>query len=461
MGASLMSNRGKSPYVQLLRWYSRAWRKDHGHIMLDTLEQRASERGSARPSISEAWSIRAHGLSTRATRRWAAISAGAALFAYLIAGWLLLSNAIVLTGAESAYYALAFFAAPLALALSAVVLLHRRGQLSAPAALLTAVSAIPACAFTAFSAASFSVGFDEADAGLGSGWFGSSTLIFLGLAWIAGTFALVAPVSSVLPKIRIAAIRVLLPSLLAAIAVPVVGIFIHAGQIIGVMGATTLLVMALRGDPSVRTASKRQYSPILGKDQATILNPRLTRRGYLTISVWAGVSLILGAGCVVFALTGSLISPVARDSTHAMNLGLAAGALAAIPIVIAYGLTLFQRYGAPFLAATLTCCGSLVLESAAQALGADHLMQWPLTLASALLLGTALALPSGRLLPGRGSFRFGVTVALALAASAIGIFIVTMAAFIAPLGAAALFIWSLDKRSKLMQQPNLPMVYPS
>lgn len=456
-----MSNRGENGYVQLLRWYPRAWRKDHGHIMLDTLKQHASERGSARPSISEAWSIRAHGLGTRATRRWAAVSAGAALLAYLIASWLLLSNAIVLAGAESVYYALAFFVAPLALTLSGVVLLHRRGQLSAPAALLTAVSAIPAWAFAAFSAASWSVGFDEAYAGPGSGWFGSSTLIFLGLAWIAGTFTLVAPVSSVLPKIRIAAIRVLLPSLLAVIAVPVVGILIQADQTIGVFGAAALLVIALRGDPSAPTPSKRQYGPILGKDSATISRPRLTRRGYLVVSVWAGVSLILGVGCVVFALTGSLLSPVARDSTHAMNLGLAAGALAAIPIVFAYGMTLFQRYGAFFLAATLICCGSLVLESAAQTMGADHLMQWPLTLASALLMGTALALPSGRLFPGRGSFRIGVRVALALAASTIGIFIVTMAAFIAPLGAAALLIWSLGKLSKRKQQPNLPMVYPS
>ena len=135
------------------------------------------------------------------------------------------------------------------------------------------------------------------------------------------------------------------------------------------------------------------------------------------------------------------------DSTHAMNLGLAAGALAAIPATIAAGIMLTPRFGAFMRWSALICCASLLLEAAAQLLGAGHATQWPLTLAAATLMGFALALPFGRLIPGRRSLRIGVTVMLGLAGSTIGLNLVTMAAFIAPLAAAALVVWSLTRLS--------------
>ncbi|MET3923329.1 hypothetical protein ABIB26_004290 [Arthrobacter sp. UYEF20] len=82
------------------------------------------------------------------------------------------------------------------------------------------------------------------------------------------------------------------------------------------------------------------------------------------------------------------------DSTHAMNLGLAAGALAAIPAAIAAGMVLTPRFGSVMHWSALLCCASLVVEAAAQLLGAGHPTQWPLILAAASLMGFAVALPS-------------------------------------------------------------------
>jgi cytochrome c-type biogenesis protein CcmF len=105
------------------------------------------------------------------------------LIAYVSAVVLLLGGAGLPPSSGFVQLVLAVFIGPLASAFSGTILLERVGRLSAPGALFTAASAVPACGFAALSAASWSVGFDEADAGLSVSWFGSSTLLFLILAW--------------------------------------------------------------------------------------------------------------------------------------------------------------------------------------------------------------------------------------------------------------------------------------
>ena len=110
----------------------------------------------------------------------------------------------------------------------------------------TAASAIPACGFAALTAASWSVGFEEADAGFGRSWFGSSTLFFLILAWIAGTICLVAPVEPMLSKRRALPIRLVQSTALAAPLALVLGALTLMAPLIGTLGAVVLLVVALR-----------------------------------------------------------------------------------------------------------------------------------------------------------------------------------------------------------------------
>ena len=136
-----------------------------------------------------------------------------------------------------------------------------------------------------------------------------------------------------------------------------------------------------------------------------------------------------------------------NDSTHAMNLGLAAGALAAIPATIAAGSVLAPRFGSVMRWSVLLCCASLLGVAAAQFLGAGHPNQWPLILVAATLMGFAVSLPFGRLIPGSRALRIVVTAMFGFAGSLLGLSLVTMAAFIAPLAATALFVWSLTRPS--------------
>ncbi|ALV47120.1 hypothetical protein MB46_18125 [Arthrobacter alpinus] len=384
-----MSDSRHRRYAQLLRWYPQSWREENGRIVLDTLEQHASDRGIARPSISEAWSLRAHGLGERATPRWAAVAAATALVALVAASWILLSNAIMLPGAEVVRLLLAVFIGPLAGAIAAVVLLHRAGMLPAPAALFTASFAVPACGFAALTAASWSAGFNEADAGLGMSWFGSSTLLFLILAWTAATLSLLAPAGIVLKARRPTPLRLLLSAVIAAVLAPILGAVVLMGQVLSILGAAVVLVFALRSSRAQRLAIRVETTratapPVLQKAAA------LTPQKVTTAGAAALVSLVVGLGCAVFALTGSAWSSAVTDSTRAMNLGLAGGALAAIPTAIATGMVLALRHGAVMRWSAFLCCVGLVVEAAAQFLGAGHSSQWPLTLSAAALMASQL-----------------------------------------------------------------------
>jgi hypothetical protein len=444
-----MSADRRRRYARLLRWYPRSWREEHGTIVLDSLEKHASDRGMARPSVPEAWSLRANGLGARATHRWATGLAATALIAFMGATGLLLSNAITFPEVGSVRLVLAVFIGPLASALSAVVLLLLAGRLSAPAALSTAASAVPACGLAALAAASWSVGFDEADAGLGRSWFGSSTLLFFILGWVAGTLSLVAPTTSVLGKRGSRFIRHLQSIFLAAPLALILGALMLMAPMIGTLGAAVLLVVTLGLNRAKHPAAWRETVPVAVPPRTPTPTPTVARTWRRDAAAGAAALLtwIVGLGCAVFALSGSNWAPMVRDSTQAMNLGLAAGALAAIPATVAAGIMLTHRFGSVMRWSAVICCASLIVEAAAQLLGAGHPTQWPLILIAATLMGFAAALPFGRLIPGRRSLRIGVTAMLGFAGSVIGLNLVTMAAFIAPLAAAGLVVWSLIRLS--------------
>lgn len=40
-----MSDVRRNKYERLLRWYPKAWREEHGRLMLDTLDEHATDRG--------------------------------------------------------------------------------------------------------------------------------------------------------------------------------------------------------------------------------------------------------------------------------------------------------------------------------------------------------------------------------------------------------------------------------
>lgn len=441
-------------YARLLRWYPKGWRQTHGRLMLDTLDEHAHDRGIARPGLAEAWSIRAHGLGERATIRWAVTAAVVSLAGFILATAILLSDAMYMPGAGVVRTTLAVLVGPLFLTFAVLILLHRRGQLSAPAALCGAVAAVPAFALAALAAASWSVGFDEADAGMGRSWFGSATLLFIVLAWLTATVSLFAPTALLVGRKLPVMIRLPLIGLLAAILAAVVGVLMVTGQMMGSVAAAAVLALAvLSGRPgSVRPGSVGPAGLALSVQVAEQRSSPGQAAG-LTRSAWAiacvaGLfSFVAGLGCAVFALTGSIWSPGVTDSTHAMNLGLAAGALAAIPAAVAAGVIFTPRFGKIMRWAVLLLSAALAVEAAAQFAGAGHPLQWPMTVAAAVMLSLSFALPVSGLVSSKPAVRFGVAAALGLAGSMPALMVVSAAAFIAPPVAAILVVWSWRRLS--------------
>ena len=365
------------------------------------------------------------------SNRWAIGCAAASLLAFLGANGILFSNALHLPWADPARLILGGFLGPLAGSLSAVVLLHRAGRLPAGVALFTAVSAVPAWALAALAAASLSVRFDEADMNRGFSWFGSSMLLFMILGLIAGTVSLAVPFGTLLAGRRSLAVRALQAVLVAAPTALALGALMLMPPMAGTLGAVALLVLALqKGRPAPSEA-------------AVPAHPRqVPAPNRITVAGAALALFLVGLACAVFAVTGSNWAPNVTDSTHAMNLGLAYGAFAGIPVLVLAGLVLGRRLGPTTPWVVLLGCAAMAVQGFAQLLGAGHPSQWPATVVAAALMGFAIALPLGRLVTSGGFGRIAVVVLMGLAASTVGLPLVTMSAFLAPLGSAALLIWS-------------------
>lgn len=401
------------------------------------------------PSPARAWSRRAYSLGEHATPVWAAVCSAAALTAFLVSSALLMTNALYWPGAESVRVAASMFIGPLGLSLAVVVLWHQSGRMSAPAAAFTALAGIPAWALAAVTAGSWSAGFEAADAGTDPGWFGASTLLFFAAAWTAGTAALVPAVDDLWQLQRFRLLRGALRVLLAASAAFVLGLVFLVAFPLAPLAAAVLLFVSLRAAKENQPAAdhRKPGAPFPDGASSAFQQERLIqfesppRHPSPAVAVIAAATLVLGLMCAGFALTGSDWSNLAEDSTAAMNLGLAAGALNAVPLTVAAGIVLRPRLGRVIRWTVLLMSGGLLAEAAAQFAGVGHPWQWPLTLTGGILLGFGFAVPLARLAPGSPLLRFSVTAGAGLALAFVGVIVVAGAGFIAPAASAALLVW--------------------
>ncbi|WP_419200927.1 hypothetical protein [Paenarthrobacter nitroguajacolicus] len=373
--------------------------------------------------------------------------AAASLAAFLGAMVVLFSNVRYLPWTGPTHLILAGFVGPLAASFSGVVLLRRAGRLPAGVALFTAIGAVPAWALAFSAAASWSVRFDEADKGQGFSWFGSAFLPFMILGWVAGTVCIAVPLGSLLASRRSLAVRVLQAVLLAAPTALALGALMLMPPMAGTLGAVALFVLALQKERPVPSRAA-EVTPVV-PCQASAPNRSTVAGTALTL-------LLAGLACAVFAVTGSSWAPMVTNSTHAMNLGLAYGAFISIPLLVLAGLVLAQRLGPVMPWSVALGCAAMAAQGFAQLLGAGHPSQWPSTVVAATLIGFAIALPLGRLVVAGRFARIAVVALMGLAAATVGLPIVMMAAFLAPLGSAALLIWSWRAgRTRWLCQPNL------
>ncbi|MCC3267564.1 hypothetical protein [Arthrobacter gengyunqii] len=417
---------------------------------------------SNRPSRAQTWAARADALAGRATYKWAAGCAAVSLAAFLLAAGILLTGALYWPGTDIVRILASLFLGPLALTVSLVVQSHRSGRLSAPEALFTVAAAVPAWGLAATAAVSWSAGFNAADAGVPLSWFEAAALPLLALAVVAGAAALLPTVNSLWSPRRSLAYRSAQSLLLAAPGALALLVLVLVAYLLAPLAAAGLLFAALKegsterspaGYPSKNPADPHPRGPLpTGKRPADarpvyarpaepVTRFPTSRSSRTAVVVIAGGTLIFGLLCIVFAVSGSTWSDLAADSTAAMNLGLAAGALNAVVLTAAVGMVLLPRVGGVLRWTVLLVSGGLLSEAAAQFAGVGHPWQWPLTLIGGILLGFGFVLPLAQLVPGPPLLRLSAALGGGLAAAFIGVIVVSGAGFIAPLVSAALLVW--------------------
>jgi hypothetical protein len=438
-----MSPPRRSSYQRLLRWYPPSWRRANGQVMLDTLEQHASATGHAKPSAGEAWSIRAHGLAEQATPpRIVGISAAALLLSLVPTAALWFGAPLNGPGLMSAQ-----FFASLLTSIGAGALLLRAGMLRAEPALFAGIVAIPAWVFGGLAAASWSVGFDEADAGDGLSWFGSATGEFMLAGWVLGTVALTPIAFEIFRVIRSRTVRRTVSVLVAgptALALGV-GALLLQGTILASVGVLIAATVHLRS-PQTPALTQR-----LGR--AT-----LSSTARKSLAVATSGAAILGIGCVVFALTGSTWPRITLDATETMRLGILSGALVAIITVVSSAIAVHPRMGRTAIWVAAVLVVALIVLAASYAGNIDSPLGWTWLLIAATLTGLAGALLLAPVLPGTPLMRGGLIAAISVAlAATLGLMVITIAAFIAPVIAVAVtvILW----RRPRQRAPVTPFVH--
>lgn len=357
-------------YQRLLRWYPMSWRQTNETVMIDTLEQHADAHGRARPTVGEAWSIRAHGLARRVTPRVILGVAGVALLLHLayMASYILGESPWPIAWSVAIQ-----FLAALLVSISAGALLVRAGTIRPETGLVACALAVPSWLLGALTMASWSIGVDEADAGAAQSWFGGATGIFLLGAWMLGSIALT-PVACAIFTAASSRLLLIVSTILSFACALALGIaaFTPGGISLGAVGVVVAAGFQLR-EPGERLGEKHR-----------ILSQLTLRKRRNAAAIAAAVAAVLGLGCSVFALTGSVWLPAVGDATQAMRTGVLVGALVATLTVVAGAAALFPRMGRAVFAPAAALVASLLVFASSYALDV-----WSLHLIAAALFGLA------------------------------------------------------------------------
>ena len=425
-----MTDRRRLRYERLLRWYPAEWRRTNAAVVLDTFEENADRLGQLRPTIGEAWSLRAHGSAERASP--AVITGVAALGLLLNIGPViaLFSGAVTDHPWLTVLRITAQFVGAFLISTAAGALLLRSGRITAESALATLALSAAAWALGAVAFSAWGVGFDEADSRAPHSWFSDAFLIFAGSAWFLASCALFLVAHGLLRSLRRKTLRVILSTLVAVPTALAIGLssVTPTGT---VLGAGVVLVVASFRLGTGRTTTKG----------VTYRRRTLNQRQRTRIAAVAAVAAVLGFGCAAFALTGSMWLPAIGDSTDAMRVGLLGGAVVAIITVFAGAEVLVSRRGRIALGPVVAAIGALLCVAFSYSLSIDNAMGWPLMLLAAVFTGLTGGLLIAPALPGPALLRASLVTAISVViAAALGIFVITAISFIAPFLAAILSV---------------------
>lgn len=334
-----MSRQGE--FARLLRWYPASWRRSHGEVVLGTMLDVAEAQGRDAPTRGERRAAIVDGLAHRLDRRIAIGAAVAAVgTAALVWAAQLTVSAVAagidprvvdstLTGWMQAIVALSG-AVPALAVVSLVATARVRGMRSGPV-LLGGVVGVAAAIALALTMLSWSVGFEEADAGGMRSPLGAAFLVILGIAWTLAAVATAILLGEALRR------RLGGGSYPVALGVGLVGWPFLAYSLLSVASAV-LLALGLLAVAVIATgplgAVDREGPHPHHTGSWTVARPALQRERRLII-VLSSLSVAAGAAAGVFALAGSLWTGL--DATQAMRVGIGAGALGAIPLALCLG----------------------------------------------------------------------------------------------------------------------------
>ncbi|PPF86651.1 hypothetical protein C5E07_01575 [Pseudoclavibacter sp. RFBJ3] len=433
-------------FERLLRWYPRAWREENGDYLLAVLLEDAVERGKTKPTLADAWSIRVHGLAARATPGATLGVAVAALIVSLIPMATIFVSALMeptwlrlgITGFQE-------FSGLLLLFLTVMMFGRRHGgKLTALAALSALALWVLHAAAAACARLSWSIGWEEADdnllPGATSTWFGDSTSFWLVVAGALGIASLSVVFRGLLRRNRSAFEAWMLAGVISSSCLVALFITSMMPSIMPLAAGTMLVLSAI--DVSRETAGARRSQLAARPDRPVHGRARQRRARFLILLVLAALTALAGAFCAALAIRGSSWSLAFRDSTHAMNVGLALGCLVVLPLAAVGAWMLFRRFGRRWLVGGAFLVAALLLEAGSQLAGAGHPAQEPLWVLAALCIGAAPTIPLTAMIPASRP----VSAILAVGGSLVLALTVGLGVpglpFIAPLASVAVACWA-------------------
>ena len=414
----------RAAYARLLRWYPAAWRRADGDVMLDTLEEHADAEGRAMPTRGEAWSLRAHGLIERVTpRAILTIAAAALLFAVAVPAAMLSSLFLGLPVLLAMPWAAALLAT-----LALIGLVGRSGVLRAESALAAAALAVPSWILGGVAAAAWSVGFDEADAGVPLSPFASVFAVLTLAAWLLGAASLTVLLAGLL------GIRSAVARWIVAVVVAVPGALLVGGVAVSA-GAPALAMAALIASARHRMRGRPGGGPAAapGPGSSPAVRAPLSVSGRGAVVITSLVGSALGLACAAFALAGSAWLPAVGDATDAMRMGLVAGSIVALLPIVAGAAALRPRLGGVVILATVALAAALATVAGghlAAGPGGGSGRELPLAAVFVGVAGAVLllpVLPRGRVL--RAVTAAGIAIGIA---AVLGMTVAVTAPFLAP-----------------------------
>lgn len=326
-------------FRRLLSACPKQWRDQHGEVVLGTLLDEAEAEGRTKPTMSLRFSLITHGFAERISLK---TIIGISLIALALS-----AVGMVLQLAESVPSFLPhWLGIALTIGLSAWLtvvalsgLLRVLGYLEHWRSLLVSALALPALVLTLFAALSWGKGLEEADAGVElSGFAAGFRALFLA-AFVFGSLSSAIFLDGLMANLmRNQGARKIVAIAGGAIFALATGLFVISPFSIS---ASAAIAMAAAMWAKSRTGPQIHPNIISGPDQKAepqrdILPTAQPITGVpLSARVLAGISVFGGAGSIAFAVSGSTWPGVTMDSTRALQLGMAAAALASIPLLVA------------------------------------------------------------------------------------------------------------------------------